>query len=158
MGKIIKILLFFLFTNAALGDDLPNQLFDIKLMSSVSALKGNTSKGKGVVQIKGIPYIYYSVDNDFYNTDGEYQNITVQARKSDGTITSVIGESKLTQSECLVKLQKTKVKLEAVFNIKFETHSHQNDKYYLLMQNKIMLGLICEVKREVTLRLILSTL
>ena len=145
-------------TNSALGDVLPDELFNIKLMSNVSSLKGDISQGKGIVQIKGIPYVYYAVDNKHYDTNGTFQNILVQVKKADGTISSIIGESKFPETECLPKLQEYKAIIEKEYNIQFDKNAHQSDTYYSLVQDNKILLLICEIKREAKLKLILGKL
>ncbi len=42
MPKMIILILFF-FTSTALGNELPNELFDIKLQSNISSLNGKTT-------------------------------------------------------------------------------------------------------------------
>jgi hypothetical protein len=158
MSNIIKFLLFFFISNVVLGSELPDELFNIKLLSNVSSLQGETVKSKGVVRIKGKPYIYYKVDSKFYNSSGNFQNIIVQTAKTDGAITSISGESKLTKNECLTKLQEYKIKTESNFKIQFDKSTHQNDTYYSLVQGTKMLALICELKSKATLRLVLGKL
>ena len=158
MNNIIKLLLFFFFSSTALASELPDGLYNIKLMSNVSSLQGETLKSKGVVRIKGKSYISYQVDNKFYNSGGDFQSIIVRATKTDGVITSISGSSKLTESECLTKLQEYKVKTESRLKIQFDKNEHQNDTYYSLVQGTKMLGLICERKSKATLSLVLGKL
>ncbi len=158
MSNITKFLLLFFFSSIALGREIPDELFNIKLMSNVNSLQGETVKSKGVVRIKGKPYIYYTVDSKFYNSSGDFQNIIVRAAKTDGTITSIVGESILTKSECLTKLKEYKTKTESNLKIQFDKSTHQNDAYYSLVQGTKMLALICELKSKARLRLVLGKL
>jgi len=141
-------------SNVVLGDELPNELFNIQLMSNVSSLDGEISKGKGIVRIKGISYRYYSVDNKHYSTNGKFQSILVQAKEDNGEISSVIGQSKMGKDECLQSIDNYKVIIEKQYSINFP--ERKNSPYYLLTENNKMFMLGCEIKRKSILKLILA--
>lgn len=135
---------------------MPDGLFGIQLMSSISSLKGEVEEGKAVVRIKGIPYRYYAVDTNHYQTNGKFINIIVQAREDDGEITGIIGQSEMTESECLTTIDNYRNELEIQYRIEFA--ARENSTFYLIEENNKMFMLGCEVKRETTLKLILASL
>ena len=152
LRKYIFTLLFFSYP--VLASDLPNELFDIQLMSNISALKGEANKGKGVVRIKGVAYRYYSADENHYRTNGKFESIIVQAREDTGIITSIIGETKIAKDECLEAIDKYHDEVEKQFSIKFSERN--NNPYYLLAEGNKVLMLACELKRNSSYKIILA--
>ena len=150
----ITMLIFLLVSNMALGGELPNELFKIQLMSNITSLDGEVSKGKGIVRIKGVPYRYYSIDNKHYTTNGLFQNILVQAKEDGGEISSVIGQSQVEKNDCLQSIDNYRGIIEKQYAIKFPERN--SNPYYLLIEDNKLLMLACEIKKQSLFKLILA--
>jgi len=98
------------------------------------------------VKIKGVTYRYHSVDNDFYSSNGQFKKILVQANENDGTIPSIIGQSQMTEAECLLSTDIYRRKIEKDYGVEFS--ERDKNPFYLLTESNSMLMLGCEIKRN----------
>lgn len=147
-------LMLLFFPIIAIANGLPNDLFQIQLMSNISSLKGEVKKGKRIFRIRGVDYLYYSVDDNHYSANDRFDNLIVQARINDGRIAAIIGATTMSKDKCLLTIDKYRQEVEREYSIKFSERN--NNPYYLVYEDNKMLMLGCEIKKESVFKLILA--
>ncbi len=156
MKNTYIFILLLLISNSVYSSKLPDELFNIKLLSKVEELKGNNRMGNGISVINGVNYVQYSIDHEIYEPVQPFNKIIVMANKDNGVIVRIEGIFKLEKDQCISSLKKIKEKLELLYNFKFNKYEEKyNHKFYSIHKGNMFMILECggRIKTKIKLAL-----